>query len=714
MFKLNQIFVAIKNRIILYLQAKKQTVRMKSDDSISEPFGKLPKKENDPLVRNCMIALFFILFACIVFVLTSSPIRVVTTPLPDNMFVKGFPPPIAIFDRYLALPGKYSIVAQKKGYKNLKKSITVKLGSNLSFEYDFQKLPGLLDIMSGSVNGAEVLIDGEKVGDTPLTSLEVEAGRHELTIMTERYLNNVKVIEVQGMGVRQSIDVVLEPGWGTVNIQSVPEGSDVYLDGISVGQTPLTTNPMRGEYTLELSLDGWQTTHADVKIEPGQVITLPPFEMQKVDGKLELTSMPTGARVMINDEFRGVTPITIPIPSETTHTLSLSKSGFKTMSQTVQVGRDEVRKLNLQLETEYGIVFIVSDPADAILKVDGNVMEGFASRRLSLATFPHQIEISRDGYEPYCVTVTPTLGISKTINVKLKTNREVLQEKVYSNIKTTEGQILRKIMITDPVQIQLGASRREAGRRSNEALYMVELSRSFAISIREVTNAEFRRFRKEHDSGSYQGIDLNGDKQPVVLVTWNDAISYLNWLSEKDGLTPAYEENEGKMIAVVPMTTGYRLPTESEWAFMARYEGGIIKNKKPLKFPWGYEFKPPNKSGNYADSSAEGNLPIVINNYIDGHKVASPVGTYSPNNIGLFDLGGNVSEWCHDYYDIHVHGKEKMLRDPMGPDTGQYHVVRGSSWRHGSITELRLSYRDYAEESRNDLGFRIVRYIESE
>jgi len=106
-------------------------------------------------------------------------------------------------------------------------------------------------------------------------------------------------------------------------------------------------------------------------------------------------------------------------------------------------------------------------------------------------------------------------------------------------------------------------------------------------------------------------------------------------------------------------------------------------------------------------------LPVTIKDYTDGYRVSSPVGKFPANIIGIFDLGGNVSEWCHDYYDVHIGGQTKMLRDPMGPDTGEYHVVRGSSWRHGSIIELRLSYRDYTNKPRNDLGFRIARYVET-
>jgi formylglycine-generating enzyme required for sulfatase activity len=119
---------------------------------------------------------------------------------------------------------------------------------------------------------------------------------------------------------------------------------------------------------------------------------------------------------------------------------------------------------------------------------------------------------------------------------------------------------------------------------------------------------------------------------------------------------------------------------------------------------------PPGNSGNYADETAAGMLPIIVREYSDGYLFAAPVGQFPANKAQIYDLAGNIAEWTHDYYDVYTGGADQVLRDPTGPETGDLHVVRGASWRHGSITELRLSYRDYALKPRNDLGFRIARY----
>ena len=95
--------------------------------------------------------------------------------------------------------------------------------------------------------------------------------------------------------------------------------------------------------------------------------------------------------------------------------------------------------------------------------------------------------------------------------------------------------------------------------------------------------------------------------------------------------------------------------------------------------------------------------------YNDNHAAAAPVGTFKANQHQLYDMGGNVAEWMNDFYEIPSNADSK---DPTGPASGDYHVIKGSSWMHGTITELRFSFRDYGIEGRHDVGFRIARYAE--
>ena len=103
----------------------------------------------------------------------------------------------------------------------------------------------------------------------------------------------------------------------------------------------------------------------------------------------------------------------------------------------------------------------------------------------------------------------------------------------------------------------------------------------------------------------------------------------------------------------------------------------------------------------------------VLTDYWDGYPVTSPAGKFNPNLLGVYDLGGNVAEWVNDYYSVYLENLKKIDSDPLGPEEGTARVIRGSSWRHSSISSLRFSYRDYGTQGRLDVGFRIARYTDN-
>jgi formylglycine-generating enzyme required for sulfatase activity len=269
-------------------------------------------------------------------------------------------------------------------------------------------------------------------------------------------------------------------------------------------------------------------------------------------------------------------------------------------------------------------------------------------------------------------------------------------------LKSPQG---AELGLVGPGRFTMGAARREPGRRANEVLHEVELTRPYYLGAREVTNKEFREFRSGHRSGSVGNYSLEIDHHPVVNITWNDAAKYCNWLSERAGLPPVYVERGGSMVARNPIPQGFRLPSEAEWAWAARYpDSGSAR-----KYAWGDSLPVPPNAGNYGDSTGASVLGDAIPGYSDNYGATAPAGSFEANPLGLYNLGDNVSEWMHDVYAVTPSPPGELARDPVGPSEGAYHVIRGSSWMDTNTTELRLSYRDYGDTARPDLGFRIAR-----
>lgn len=197
----------------------------------------------------------------------------------------------------------------------------------------------------------------------------------------------------------------------------------------------------------------------------------------------------------------------------------------------------------------------------------------------------------------------------------------------------------------------------------------------------EVTNGEYRCKQPEHHSGDYKGHSLNGERQPVVQVNFNDAKSFAAWMTERDRAA------EG-----LPKGFRYRLPSEQEWETFAKAGRDVV-------YPWGNTWPPVNgQAGNYADQALKKLYPIMgfltsIRGYNDGHAVSAPVEQSWKNPWELFGVGGNV--W------------EMAAKDASNESFGAW---RGGSWHDDLQDVLRVTYRGVHVGSNHYYvsGFRLV------
>lgn len=658
--------------------------------------------------RRPTIAGLSILGLVALYFAVSTPIVVDVTPDPEDYTVEGFPPPLPLWGQYLALPGSYTLRATHEGYYPLERTIKVSFGERAEATYDLEELPGRVSLAlrpETEHRELRLLVDGEEAVRGRDGAWELERGRRRLRLETGRYLPEETVVEVEGFGNPQTVDLVLHPAWADVRFESDPAGADVAVDGVAIGRTPLDAEILRGEPTVVVSMEGRKPVTLLPEIEAGARLSFIDIVLEPLDGRLLITSKPESATVTIDGVFAGVTPATVVVAPDVEHEIRLSEPGYLGAKRPVSVQPDEDLEVVIELMPEYGTVFLSSQPADAELLVDGRA-SGSATRRLRLTTRAHELVVRKEGYEPQRLRVTPQAGVSQKLDVTLMTVQAAARAKEPPMITTADGQVLRRIRPTG--EFMMGASRREPGRRANESPRRVELTRAFYIGEIEVTNEQFRKFKPTHDSGVADDAALDGDKLPVVGVSWDAAARFCNWLSAKDGLPPFYAEAAGHLAPIEPPSLGYRLPTEAEWAYVTRVHG----RQAPARYPWEGGYPPGAATGNFADASIADTLADTVPAYNDGYRGSSPVGSFAAGPSGLRDLGGNVAEWMNDYYAIYPGEDQTLVRDPSGPGSGEHHVVRGSSWRHGAITELRASYRDYSNKGRSDLGFRIARTAE--
>jgi formylglycine-generating enzyme required for sulfatase activity len=645
------------------------------------------------------------LLACvpiIYFLFSARSIEIETTPPAEQLNIDGGVV-LPVGNRFLLLPGAYTLEAQASGYYPLREAFEVTDESSQEFVFQLDLLPDLLSIRSTPVDRADVNIDGEPAGQTPLNGIELAAGRHTVELAAPRYQVHSETLDVAGGGNPLELTAVLLPAWSEVTIDSTPGGAAISVDGEEVGLTPATLELLLGRRDISLKLPGYKSWQSGLDVPANEAITVPTVELQVADGRLVVNTRPGNANVLIDGQFAGRSSLEINLEPGKSYRIEAYKAGYRNAGKAVTIASGQEQTVTLNLQADLGEVTIQTQPEDATISINGKETR-LDNGKIQLPAVPQSITISKPGYVAWQTTVTPKPGFTQQFDVQLKTEEQAKWEAVKPQLVTSAGQTLKLIR---PGRFTMGASRREAGRRANELLREVELTRPYYLATREVTNAQYRLFKPDHSSGRADRHSLNGDDQPVVTVTWEDAARYCNWLSQRDGLTPSYRFSGDELQEFDDQANGYRLPTEAEWAWAAR-----VTLEGLLKYPWGDQMPPAGKAGNFADLSAGSMLGRIVTNYDDRFAVTAPVGSFSPNAAGFYDLGGNVAEWIHDYYGQVAKASGRVDMDPVGPEKGGFHVIRGSSWRHGSVVELRLSFRDYGDKARDDIGFRIARYVD--
>jgi formylglycine-generating enzyme required for sulfatase activity len=241
-----------------------------------------------------------------------------------------------------------------------------------------------------------------------------------------------------------------------------------------------------------------------------------------------------------------------------------------------------------------------------------------------------------------------------------------------------------QFVYVEPGSFQMGLN---AGNSNEKLVHQVTISKGYWIGKYEVTQNEYKLLMGNNPS-TFKGVN-----NPVEQVSWDDAVSFCKKFTEQE-----------RVAGRLPSEYEYRLPTEAEWEFAARggnaskgykYSGGDNLDS----VAWYYE-----NSGNSRISESSWKIETLKSNSCQTHEV----GTKSANESGIYDMSGNVWEWCHDWYMYGEYaGKNKA--DPARVAPGSGRVVRGGSWEDtacGCLVTIRRS--SSPSRSGDDIGFRVA------
>ena len=597
-------------------------------------------------------------------------------------------------NRFIFFPGKKTLQIQSPGFYSESHEIFIDSASN-THVIELTKKPGKVFFKFEPDFNFRLFIDGDESLSESNFHL-IDAGLRLIEIRNPLYLPFSKEISVIGMDQEQSFEFILSPNSGELSLSSLPSGASVFIDKSLIGETPLQVSLPSGLNKLVFKKNGYQDVTILERIKVGDSKTSGPIELSLLPGVVTIESLPKKAKVMVGDSFKGYTPLDIFLKPDIDHIISINFEGYLGSQKTLNVATDSNSSIFFELDKEYGNVLIESNISAEIY-----IGDKFLSKTPffgPLHAIDQKLVIKQKNYRTYSSIIKPSMEFNTKISATLINEQDArLAESPPEYL--SQGKQTMKLLVPD--MIVLGAKRSEIGQRANETIRRVKLTKPFYLSIHEITNLQYSLFKKNYLKS---GMEEN---HPVVNLSWNEAAIFCNWLSASEGLSSFYNVVNGNVIDINYASEGYRLPTEAEWSWAART---YSKKNLYLKYPWGNVMPIPSSFGNFADESSKKELSFYIPNYTDSFASVAPVGSFSANEKGIFDLGGNVSEYVNDFYSIQP-DDGKIYFDYSGPKRGNSHVVKGSNWRSASNSQLRYAYRDKLSKGDDVTGFRVARWL---
>jgi len=492
--------------------------------------------------------------------------------------------------------------------------------------------------------GALVVL-GDHAQKSPATFEDLEPRKYNLRIMSPGYEPVESAVDLTSKRPVNPPAFHLVRSKGALEIQSDPPGAQFSIrsaDGqISrEGITPQSIVDLpTGKYSVISHRGDWEM-HDEVEVMRGETAHK---SFAFVSATTNITSEPSGAEILIDGKSRGRTPLRLELPARS-HDLTAHLDGWPNEQQKIEI--DPKRENAVQFVFANGSVKITSAPGGAT--VTGNGKE--------LGQTPLVIEEVKPGDVTYDLRLAGYKSTSVSGKVEPQ-QQAFLAARLEKSVGPQPGQAFTN---------SLGMKFIPVG--------------DVRISVWETRVQDYEAFCYATSRHCEPADFAQAPTHPVVKVNWFDAMAFCKWLSEKERDENLLEDRQS-----------YRLPTDREWSLAVGLQNetgatpqardGKIKNE----FPWGKQWPLPAGAGNYGTSQRRG--------------TTMPVGNFKANSLGLYDLGGNVWEWCADTY--------KGGSSGTGRDWG---VLRGGSWATTNRLEMQSSYRNVVDRNERDViyGFRCV------
>ena len=516
--------------------------------------------------------------------------------------------------------------------------VTITEGEPVTVERNLRPAYGFLKVTSSPENGATVFINNNKVGTTPYTSERLQSGSYNVRVMKEMFSLSEKSFLVKDNETTVA-NMVLNPNFATLSLNTDP-ASDIFIDGERVAKGQWNGRLSSGTHLVEARKPSHRNSSLKVNLSNGENKTLTIPNPEPIYSMLDINSQPMGAKILIDGEDFGTTPRVIKNILVGEHTLSLVKQGCAKLEKTFTLKEKEMLSLNEKLESGK-IITVTTDREGDEIYVDGT-FAGHSPLDVSIGYGTHTVKAIRNGK-----------SVEKSFDVRENGGESSIT--FFGNQTITVKGVSFDMVYVEGGSFDMGATYEQVDNAldNEKPVHRVTLS-GYYIGMYEVTQELWEAVMGSNPS--YHAAS----QYPVESVSWNDCKEFVSRLSSLTGMI-------------------FRLPTEAEWEYAAR--GG-------------------NKSLHYKYSGS-GNIGNVAWYGENSRSKTHAVGTKTANELGIYDMSGNVYEWCSDWYGSYSAGAQT---NPQGPSSGSYRVLRGGSWINYA-GNCRVSIRSYDDPGNSNINF---------